>query len=260
MSSVTSLARPRRGHFDFGTGYHGDLWLDLDALFLRPALLRPYIGELAARLREHQVDAVCGPMEGGALVGCAIAAELEVAFLPAYRVRGAGQGAATTAYDLPRVPGGIAGWRVAVVDDAVNAGTAVRACCDLLRARGATVVAVAALLSLGPAGPAMAQESVPFYVSGTLPSHAWPAGRCPQCADGVAIDVPAADLQVRAALPLGFSRSSPRALGGALPWPRPRGATWLPRSSSSRFRCGRRSAGPALTFGDRLPLAARTAP
>ena len=36
-SEVVQLVRPRAGHFDLGTGYHGDLWLDLDALFLRPA-------------------------------------------------------------------------------------------------------------------------------------------------------------------------------------------------------------------------------
>ena len=34
-SEVVQLVRPLAGHFDLGTGYHGDLWLDLDALFLR---------------------------------------------------------------------------------------------------------------------------------------------------------------------------------------------------------------------------------
>jgi hypothetical protein len=57
-SEVIQLARPRSGHFDLGTGYHGDLWLDLDALLLlRPSLLRPYVGWLAERLREHSADA-----------------------------------------------------------------------------------------------------------------------------------------------------------------------------------------------------------
>jgi orotate phosphoribosyltransferase len=63
---AAGLARPRRGHFDLGTGYHGDLWLELDALFLRPASLRPQVDRLARRLREYRVDAVCGPMEGRA--------------------------------------------------------------------------------------------------------------------------------------------------------------------------------------------------
>ena len=40
---------------------------------------------------------------------------------------------------------------MALADDAVNAGTAIRACATELRNSGAVPVAVAALLALGPA-------------------------------------------------------------------------------------------------------------
>ena len=143
---VVGLARPRPGHFDLGTGYHGDLWLDLDALFLRPSRLRPHVRWLGERLREHAVDAVCGPLEGGAFLAYAVADLLGVAFLAGYRSPGE-----ATGYRLPAVHGGIGGWRVAVVDDAVNAGTAVAACLEELRGRGAVPVAVAALVALGEA-------------------------------------------------------------------------------------------------------------
>jgi orotate phosphoribosyltransferase len=190
-SRVAELALPWHGHFDLGTGFHGDVWLDLDALFLRPALLRPHIRWLADRLAEHQVDAVCGPMEGGALLALTLADTLEVAFLPAYRDPAApgapgAPGAPATAYRLPPVPGGIGGWRVAVVDDAINAGTAVRACADLLRGAGAVPVVVGALVGLGPASSAVAQAlSVPFHAADTLDSRAWPADQCPLCAGRV---------------------------------------------------------------------------
>jgi orotate phosphoribosyltransferase len=185
---VVRLARPRRGHFDLGTGYHGDLWLDLDALFLRPSRLRPYVGWLAERLREHAPDAVCGPLEGGAFLAYAVADLLGVAFLPGYRSPGQ-----ATGYHLPSVPTGIGGWRVAVVDDAVNAGTAVAACLRELRAQGAVPVAVAALLALGEASAMVpASLGVPFYPAGTMPSRAWPAPECPLCADGVPV-TPGAD-------------------------------------------------------------------
>ena len=56
-SHVSELARPRRGHFDLGTGYHGDLWLDLDGLFLFPDRLQPDVQRLADRLgRYHTVQ------------------------------------------------------------------------------------------------------------------------------------------------------------------------------------------------------------
>src|ERR1700691_1244599 len=84
-SRLIELASPRYGHFDLGTGYHGDVWLELDRLFLPPALLRPQVRVLADRLREHRVDAVCGPMDGGVFLAYALAELLGVAFLPAYR-------------------------------------------------------------------------------------------------------------------------------------------------------------------------------
>ena len=187
-SEVVRLARPRRGHFDLGTGYHGDVWLDLDALFLRPSRLRPYVEWLAERLRQHSPDAVCGPLEGGAFLACALADLLGAAFLAGYRSPGQ-----ATGYHLPSVPGGIGGWRVAVVDDAVNAGTAVTACLRELRVQRAVPVAVAALLALGEANAMIpARLGVPFYPAGTMPSRAWPAPECPLCADGVPV-TPGAD-------------------------------------------------------------------
>jgi orotate phosphoribosyltransferase len=190
---VARLARPRQGHFDLGTGYHGDVWLDLDALFLRPAELRPHVRMLADQLRRHQPDAVCGPLEGGAFLAQAIADALGAAFLPAGRAP-ARQAAGTAGYLLPRVPGGISGWRVAIADDAVNAGTAVTACSGLLRGCGAVPVAVAALISLGPASTAVAQAiPVPFYAADSMQSQAWPAAQCPQCAEGIPLSGPSSE-------------------------------------------------------------------
>lgn len=185
------LAHPTSGHFDLGTGYHGDVWLDLDALFLRPATLRPHVRLLADHLRQHRIDAVCGPMEGGALLAFALADLLGTAFLPAYRRSGPGN-AGQAGYRRPAVSSGLSGWRVAVVDDAVNAGTAVVSCFRELRDAGAIPVAVAALLALGDA-PAIiaATMSVPFYTAGSIASRAWRAEECPLCASGDPLTDPA---------------------------------------------------------------------
>jgi orotate phosphoribosyltransferase len=98
-SGLLELVRPTRGHFDLGTGYHGDVWLDLDAPFLRPSLLRPHVRWLGDRLLAHRADAVCGPMEGGAFLAQAVADVLGTAFLPAYR-RPAARPGDVTAYRL----------------------------------------------------------------------------------------------------------------------------------------------------------------
>jgi orotate phosphoribosyltransferase len=178
------LASPQRGHFELGTGCHGDLWLDLDALFLWPARLRPYVRQLAERLAEHEVSAVCGPAAGGAFLAQALAVELGGAFLPAAQVTADG---GPPSYRIaPSLLGRAGGWRVAVADDAVNAGTAVLACCEVLRSAGAVPVAVAALLAAGPAGPVVAGAlSVPFHALVTVDSEVWPASACPLCAAGM---------------------------------------------------------------------------
>jgi len=169
------MAQPSWGHFDLGTGYHGDVWLDLDVLLHRPAFLRQPVRWMADRLREHAVDAVCGPLEGGAFLAYAVADLLTAAFLPGYRTPGE-----TAGYHLRPVPDGISGWRVGIVDDAVNAGTAVTACAGALRGQGAIPVAVASLLALGDASTVIPDQlGVPFHPAATLPSHTWPATQCP---------------------------------------------------------------------------------
>jgi orotate phosphoribosyltransferase len=180
------LAQPSRGHFDLGTGYHGDVWLDLDALLLRPASLRQPVRWMADRLREHAVDAVCGPVEGGAFLAYAVCDLLSAAFLPGYRTPGE-----TAGYHLRPGPGGIAGWRVGIVDDAVNAGTAVTACVAAARAQGAVPVAVASLLALDNASTTIPEQlGLLFYPAATLPSQTWPTDQCPLCAKAIPLTTP----------------------------------------------------------------------
>ena len=60
-----------------------------------------------------------------------------------------------------------------------------------VRGRRAVPVAVAALLSVGPASATVAETmSVPFYATGAIPSQAWPADRCPLCATGTPLTDP----------------------------------------------------------------------
>jgi orotate phosphoribosyltransferase len=56
---IVGLLQARRGHFLLESGHHGDLWLELDSLFARPARLEPFAAELARRLAAHGIDVVC---------------------------------------------------------------------------------------------------------------------------------------------------------------------------------------------------------
>ena len=77
---LLGLLTGRRGHFRLESGHHGDLWLDLDSLFLRPARLRRFAAALALRFADLAIEAVCGPLVGGAFVAQAVAAELDVEY------------------------------------------------------------------------------------------------------------------------------------------------------------------------------------
>jgi orotate phosphoribosyltransferase len=72
---------------------------------------------------------------------------------------------------------------VAVVDDVVNAGSATRATVADLRAAGATVVAIGAMLVLGDRASEYAErEGVPLVSVEALPNHIWVPDACPLCA------------------------------------------------------------------------------
>src|SRR5262245_32016355 len=85
LDELMAAMSARRGHFLLESGHHGDLGLDVDRLFVRPGLLKPFVRELASRLALLEVEAVCGPLTGGAFLAQMVAEELGVAFVYADR-------------------------------------------------------------------------------------------------------------------------------------------------------------------------------
>ena len=61
---VARLLPKREGHFVFESGHHGQLWLDLELLFLRPERMQPLAEALADRLRAYQPSAVRRSADG----------------------------------------------------------------------------------------------------------------------------------------------------------------------------------------------------
>jgi orotate phosphoribosyltransferase len=49
-AELVDLLSTRQGHFQLESGHHGNLWLDLDLLFLQPKRLLPFARDLARRL------------------------------------------------------------------------------------------------------------------------------------------------------------------------------------------------------------------
>ena len=186
-SDLARMLRRRRGHFELESGHHGDLWLDLESLCLRPSAVRVFAVELAERLRPHDVEIVCGPLVEGAFVGLLIAEELDAEFVCADREPDFNASTLfPVSYRIPEVLRNLGNRRVAIVNDVINAGSAVRGALKDLETCGAEVVAIGALLTLGSRPAKLAQEaSVALETLDAEPNSVWVPAKCPLCASGV---------------------------------------------------------------------------
>jgi orotate phosphoribosyltransferase len=194
-AKLLDLLSARSGHFQLESGHHGNLWLDLDSLFLEPVRLLPFTSELARRLSTHPVEAIVGPRLGGALVAEMVAAELGV---PSCYSERADEADSFRLYSARyRIPDAfhdrLRGKTVAIVDDAINAGSATRATFAALKTLGARPVAVGALLMLGNAASAFLEENhLPVERIAFLANELWEPAQCPLCAAGFALSTPPA--------------------------------------------------------------------
>lgn len=190
---ILTLIEGRRGHFRFESGHHGDLWFDLETLCLRPRRIRPLAIELARRLSGYRLDGICGPLMEGAFVAIMVASELDVEFSYAERIAHPERDALfPVEYRLPpALRTAVRGKRIAIVNDVISAGSAVRGAFADLEACGATIVAVGALLVLGSAMEAFAAESnVALEALQVMPHNIWRPSECPLCATGVPLESP----------------------------------------------------------------------
>jgi orotate phosphoribosyltransferase len=184
---ILSTLPARKGHFLLESGYHSDMWLTLDALFVEPARVAPLVDALASALRPYQIDAVCGPLLGGAFLAQALATTLRTAFYYTEPRQHSGEpGLFAAAYSLPAALHATArGKRVAVVDDVISAGSSVRATVAALEAAGATPVVVASLLVLGnKALDHFAAVGIPVEALERRTFTTWEPAQCPLCRAG----------------------------------------------------------------------------
>ena len=191
QEELVSLLSARNGHFRLESGHHGDLWLDLDPLFLRPGHLRRFTVELARRLSAHDIDAVCGPLVGGAFLAQMVAAELDVEFYYAERiVHLPGDASSSVEYRIPStLRPRVRDKSVAIVDDVINAGSAVRGTFADLQACGARPVTIGALLVLGSAASSFtADHNIALENIAYLANDLWTPSECPLCASHVPLE------------------------------------------------------------------------
>lgn len=176
------------GHFDFGNGYHGQVYLNPHQLFRYPSTIWRFAQDLIELLPASiadDADVVAGPVTGGALLAHTIAGLLDSrraltqpARLFAPFAPNGGRGLALKAFYREL----IRGKRVLLADDVRNTGQTFERCAALVREAGGTVIGTVeiydrmeAIADLGVPNIALAEYRAPDNV---------PAAVCPLCRAG----------------------------------------------------------------------------
>jgi orotate phosphoribosyltransferase len=190
---VADLLAERQGHFVFESGHHGRVWLDLERLFLHPERVQPLAEALAGRLRRHRPDVICAPLVEGAFVGLQVATVLGVPFTYSAPSHAELDKEVTDLFpvDYP-IPDPLheelRGMRVAIVNDVINAGSAVRGTLVSLAACDAEPIAIGTLAVYGSAGSHLAaSHGVALEALASFESLIWEPRSCPLCEQGIAI-------------------------------------------------------------------------
>lgn len=188
---LLALLAGRRGHFRMESGYHSELWFDLDKLFEDPARLQPFVDALADRLADHRIVAICGPMTGGAKLAAMIGAKLNIESFHTERFETPNAtGLFPIRYLIPPAQRErLRGKTIAIVDDAISAGSAVKGTHADLLACGAKPVACGALIIFGDRADSFAAENnLKLEAVARMSFDIWKPGECPLCKTGIPIE------------------------------------------------------------------------
>jgi orotate phosphoribosyltransferase len=179
------------GHFDFGNGYHGQLYLNPHQLFRYPSTIWRFAQDLLdivpASILE-QTEVVAGPVTGGALLAHTMAGLLDsrrpinrppTMFAPFTVDIDCGQTLSRFYQQQVR------GRKVLLVDDVRNTGQTFARCAELVRAEGGTVLASAEIYDRMEAFVELGVDNFPL-AEYKAPEN-YPAADCPLCRSGVPV-------------------------------------------------------------------------
>ena len=179
------------GHFDYGNGYHGRVYLNPHQLFRHPSTIWRFAQDLIDLMPSELVqrtEVVAGPVTGGALLAHTMAGLLDsrrslthppCSFAP-FNYDPSGGFALRTFYRQE-----LNGKRVLLADDVRNTGETFARCAALVKEAGGTLVATVEIydrceanVDLGVPNVALAEYRAP---------ENYKAGDCPLCAQKIPI-------------------------------------------------------------------------
>src|SRR3954453_2569194 len=177
----------RDGHFDYGNGFHGRVYLNPHQLFRHPStiwrLAQDLLDVLPADLLAR-TDVVAGPATGGALLAHTLAGLLDgrralthppCSFAP---ITHEAEGFTLRGFYAKQMSGP----RVLIADDVRNTGKTFERCAELVRQAGGTVLAT---VEICDRMEAIADGGVPNYALAEYRApENFPPADCPMCKAG----------------------------------------------------------------------------
>ena len=177
----------QHGHFDYGNGFHGRVYLNPHQLFRNPStiwrLAQDLLDVLPAELLAR-TEVVAGPATGGALLAHTLAGLLDgrrtlthapCSFAPFTIVDGTAVLRSFYATEMR-------GRRVLLADDVRNTGKTFEQCAAVVRKAGGTVLAT---VEICDRMEAVTDAGVPNYALAEYPApENYAAAECPMCRAG----------------------------------------------------------------------------
>lgn len=173
------------GHFDYGNGFHGKLYLNPHQLLQYPSTIwrvaQDLIDVMPVEFGE-KAEIVTGPATGGALLAHTMAGLLDgrrPMTHPSYLFAPFGDSEGEPVLS-PFYASKMKGKRVLIVDDVRNTGTTLKRCADLVRAAGGTVIGTMQIVDRCEACVSLDVPNVSLIEYKAPPNY--PAATCPMCA------------------------------------------------------------------------------
>ncbi|HOG28384.1 MAG TPA: phosphoribosyltransferase family protein [Vicinamibacterales bacterium] len=176
------------GHFDYGNGYHGRVYLNPHQLFRYPSTIWRFAQDLIEIMPTGLVedaDVVAGPVTGGALLAHTIAGLLDSrrrltqpARLFAPFAPDAQRGHALRSFYRLQIEGR----RVLLADDVRNTGQTFERCAALVREAGGTVIGTVEIYDRMEAVVDLGVPNIALAEYRANDNH--PAAECPLCREG----------------------------------------------------------------------------
>jgi orotate phosphoribosyltransferase len=179
------------GHFDYGNGYHGRVYLNPHRIFRQPSLIWRLAQDLIEVLPEEIVsstDVVAGPVLGGALLAHTMAGLLDSRrslSMPPTSFAPVSSDPDGTVLLRPFYQNVVKGKRVLVADDVRNTGKTFERAKSVIEAAGGTVIATAQIYDRLEA---IVELDVPnFTLAEFRAPENYAVAECPLCRTGVPV-------------------------------------------------------------------------